>query len=65
MLQEVLGKLREGYVIKEICIDNDIFGGKEIEDIDIYTDFVCIELIYEELLYAQISSVNWVKIEEG
>lgn len=73
MLQEVLEKTREGYKIKEICINNDIFSGKEIESMSIHHDIesgsyspycVCIELIYKEILYAQVNQVNWVILEE-
>lgn len=65
-MQEVLEKIREGYKIKEICIDNDIFSGKEIGDIttNLNSDYVCIELIYDELLYTHVNKINWVILEE-
>ena len=65
-MQEVLVKIHNGYKIKEICIDDDIFGGKEIKNLNanLYSNYICVELIYNELLYTQINKINWVILEE-
>ena len=60
MLQKVSNMMINGYDVKEICISNDIFGGKEINDIEIYSDYVCIDLIYKEVLVADISKIEWI-----
>lgn len=66
MLNAVLNKMEKGWEIKEICIDNDIFSGKEITDITVNfnSNYVCIELIYDELLYTQLNKINWVMLED-
>ena len=64
MLGEVSKLVDKGYKVKQICVKGDVFSEGEIVDIGFRTNYVCIKLIYEEILFVDLDNINWISVVE-
>lgn len=51
--------LNEGYAIKNICINNEVYGGKLIKHID-FLSYVCIEFVFDEIMFVPYDKIDYI-----
>lgn len=54
--------LMDGYVIKEVSINNVLYKGKTILHFDVLSDCVNIEFTNGELLTAPLCKLDWIRM---